>query len=471
MRVETATLEPRPWKWGLAWLAVLGPFFFASYGFANWVTAQRPAIPAIVFGWEHAIPYLPWTIAPYWLIDLLYGISLLLCATRAQLRTHVSRLLFVQIIAVLCFLAFPLRFTFERPAADGAFGWMFAALESFDQPYNQAPSLHVALLVVLWPVYLRALPKPWHGIVHGVALLIGISVLTTWQHHFIDLPTGAWLGCLAVWLFRERRTAGDWRLDRCTDPQRRKLAAYYALGAALLCSTALLGGGAWLWSSWPAASLFLVALVYLFGDGRACGKQPDGSFPAAAWFLLAPYFAGARINAWLWTRTARDPVEVAPGIHLGSIVRPWPHAGESNAAIVDMCAELPAPAAAARHRAIPVLDLTVPSMCELQTAALAIDAERMRGPVLVACALGFSRSAAAAAAWLVHARMAASVDEAIVRIREARPAVVLGPGHVEALRAWHRARQEDTGAMRDLGAPASSPPMPRDPVASHEGAT
>jgi len=446
MHIDDAASEPRPWKQGLAWLAFLGPFFFASYGFANWVTARRSGIPAIVFGWEHAIPFLPWTIVPYWLIDLLYGISLLLCATRAQLRTHVRRLLFVQVAAVLCFLAFPLRFTFERPALDGAFGWMFAALESFDRPYNQAPSLHVALLVVLWPVYLRAVPKRWHTVVHAAALVIALSVLTTWQHHFVDLPTGAWLGCLAVWLLREDRADDDWRLDRSRDPQRRKLAAYYTIGAALPGSLAFLGGGAWLWLLWPAASLGLVSVVQLFGDGRAYGKRPDGSVPAAAWMLFAPYFAGARINAWLWTRRARRADEVVSGIHLGSLVRPWLHVHDGNATIVDLCAELSAPQTAASHRAIPMLDLVAPSASELQAAATAIDAARIRGPVLVACALGYSRSAAAIATWMMHAGMADNPAAAVERIRRSRPAVVLGARHVDALQAWQRTCAAQAGS-------------------------
>ena len=32
-------------------------------------------------------------------------------------------------------------------------------------------------------------------------VLIGASVLTTYQHHFIDLPTGFALGWLCVWLW------------------------------------------------------------------------------------------------------------------------------------------------------------------------------------------------------------------------------------------------------------------------------
>jgi membrane-associated phospholipid phosphatase len=147
------------------------------------------------------IPLLPWTIVPYWLIDLLYGVSLLLCTTRRQLDTHAWRLLLTQLIAVACFLLFPLRCTFERGEVSGAFGWMFAALMSFDQPYNQAPSLHIALLVVLLEPYLRAVPRACQALVVAVALLIGVSVLTTWQHHFFDIPTGLWLGCFVLWVF------------------------------------------------------------------------------------------------------------------------------------------------------------------------------------------------------------------------------------------------------------------------------
>ena len=32
----------RPWRRALLWLALLGPFFFASYGFANWMAGATP---------------------------------------------------------------------------------------------------------------------------------------------------------------------------------------------------------------------------------------------------------------------------------------------------------------------------------------------------------------------------------------------------------------------------------------------
>lgn len=90
---------------------------------------------------------------PYWTIDAFYAVSLFLCRDRAEVGTLGRRLLTAQIVAVLCFIAFPLRFAFMQPAAEGAFGAMFIALAAFDKPFNQAPSLHIALLVILWVHY------------------------------------------------------------------------------------------------------------------------------------------------------------------------------------------------------------------------------------------------------------------------------------------------------------------------------
>ncbi|TXI76023.1 MAG: phosphatase PAP2 family protein [Dokdonella sp.] len=426
----------RPWRRAFAWLAFLGPFFFASYGFATWVSAQRADVGSLVFAWERYVPLLPWTIVPYWLIDLLYGVSLFLCVTRRQLDTHALRLLTTQVLAVTCFLLAPLRCTFERGEVSGAFGWLFDLLTSFDQPFNQAPSLHIALLVVLLEPYLRAAPRRWHGLVYVTALLIAASVMTTWQHHFFDLPTGAWLGCFVLWLLPSDARPLLGRLRLVPDRKRRCLAAAYGGAGLLLGGMALALGGAGLWLLWAAASLALLAVIYLAGDAEAFAKQPDGSLPCAVRCLLAPYLAAAWLNSRWWTRHLAAVNEVAAGVALGRL----PSADQLPAlgvrCVVDLCAELPFPASGLHYASIPVLDLIPPTPGQIERAVQAIDVARRQGPVLVCCALGLARSAVVLAAWLLHAGIAASPAAAIAQVRAARPAVVLGVREVVLLEQW-----------------------------------
>ena len=75
--------QRRPWGRAALWLAGLGPFFFASYGLATYLATQRADVPAIVFAWESAIPLIPWSIVPYWSIDVQIG--------RASCRERVWR--------------------------------------------------------------------------------------------------------------------------------------------------------------------------------------------------------------------------------------------------------------------------------------------------------------------------------------------------------------------------------------------
>ncbi len=449
LRADTAgAAGRRPWRRAIAWLLLLGPFFFASYGFATWVSSQRSDVGFIRFDWERHIPLLPWTIVPYWLIDLLYGLSLLLCRTCRELDTHACRLLATQLIAIGCFLLFPLRVTFDRGAVDGAFGWLFDLLTSFDQPYNQAPSLHIALLVVLLAPYLRVVPRRWHGAVHGVALLIGVSVLTTWQHHFFDIPTGLWLGCLAIWLFPDAGGSPLCRLRPSRDRRRHRLSLIYAAAALTLGSVATLAGGGWLWLLWPAASLAMVASIYLLLDGRAFGKRDDGSMPVAVRWLLGPYLVGAWLNRCWWTRRLAVADVVVPGILLGRL----PSAADLRvlpvATVVDVCAELPCRTPGFAHASVPMLDLVTPDGDQIDAALARLQRALAAGPVLVCCALGLARSALVVAAWLLRSGQAATVGEAVALVHRARPAIALGAPEIAALADWQQ-RQPPAGIAGD----------------------
>ncbi len=442
--IETSTRAPRPWKQAALWLACLAPFFYLSYGVANHLASQRSDVPSIVFDWERSIPFIAWTIFPYWSINVFYGLSLFLCRNRDEVHTHGKRLLTAQLIAVSCFLLFPLRFTFGQPPADGAAGFMFAALRGFDQPFNQAPSLHIALVVILWDLYRRLIPRTWHWLLHLWSLAIVISVLTTYQHHAIDIPTGALLGLFCLWL---------WPLDAASplrhahvtrDPRRLRLTVYYIIGASLCFALAGLGfamfatlGGFALWLCWPGVALMFVSLNYAFFGAHGFQKDAQGHVSIAARWLLAPYRWGAWANSRLWTRGQAQAVPIHGALWLGRM----PSVAQARAlgivAIVDVCAELPAPASMS-IRCVPMLDLIPADADALREAADAIqiqlDATRdSGGKVLVCCALGYSRSAAAVAAWMLRQGHASDVESAIAHIRDARPQLVLHDAHRFAL--------------------------------------
>lgn len=427
-----AARETGLWKRGVLWLLLLGPLFFASYGFANWLTAQREDVGSLVFTWESAMPLWPWSIVPYWSIDLLYGLSFLLPATRREMDRHALRLLTAQVICVACFLLWPLRFTFERPELDGFFGWMFDVLMGFDKPFNQAPSLHIALLVVIWVMFARHTHGLLlRGLLHGWMALIGLSVLTTWQHHFIDVPTGALAGWLCVWLWPNEGRSPLHNLRLAREPQRWRLTLRYGLGSATCAALAVNLGGAWLWLLWPCASLLLVALNYALFGAAGFQKHADGSLSSASTWLLAPYLLGAWVNSRLWTRKHPQPDQVVEGVWLGRV----PSAREAApfVAVLDLSAELPVHLPGKTYRNLPLLDLVAPDSEACRQSAELIEQLRQQGPLLVCCALGYSRSATLVAAWLLHSGRADSVEQAIAMIRAARPRIVLGEAQRKAL--------------------------------------
>lgn len=432
----------RPWRRAAAWLALLAPFFYLSYGLANHLAAARASVPSVAFDWERQIPFWAWTVFPYWSLNAFYGLSLFLARSRRELDRHAARLLTAQCLAVACFIAFPLRYGFGQPPAEGAAGWLFAALRSFDQPFNQAPSLHVALVVILWDLYRRRLTGPLaRALLHGWALLIVGSVLTTWQHHFIDIPTGAALGVLCVWAWPLEARVPMWRAwTGAAAARRRQLARRYAAGALGCVGLAVAGVMAgWPLAAvlgWPALSLALVALNYAGLGVRGFQIDRRGRMHWAARVLLLPYECGARLNARLWTRGLPAAHEVLPGVWVASLERRGGRALPAHA-LLSLCAELPLPRAsrATDARCVALLDLVPARPATLRAVAGGIDAARRAGrPVVVACALGFSRSVAAVACWLVRSGHATDADDALRQIHRVHPRATLDAGWMQALR-------------------------------------
>ena len=430
------------WKWGILCLFFLAPFFFLTYGFANQYAQNLAHVPSLYFDWEKHIPLWPWTIVPYWSIDLFYGLSLLLCWNTFELKQHALRLFLAQLVSIAFFILFPLKFAFERPELSGFFGLMFDVLMGFDKPFNQAPSLHIVLLVILWDFYRRHVSGHWKYAVDLWSLLIGISVLTTWQHHFIDIPTGILVGALCLWLFPVSVKSPFKKDDyQSLTPQHLKLAAYYACGSLVCAILAWFMKGAWLWLFYPSMSLFLVALAYATVRPHFFQKQADGRLTSASRILFAPYSLFAWINSRLWTKKHPEDSEIIriedKTIYLGRI----PSAVEANQydGLFDCCAEL-AVSHEQFYQYYLSLDLIPLQANQLDEAvqhfdqlweAISMQVEPQK--LLIFCALGYSRSTAILCAWLLEKGHVQSVDAAITLIQQARPWIVLKAEQIKHL--------------------------------------
>ena len=333
-------------KISLCKLALVGALFYTSYGLSNYYAASLAYVPEIAFAWERNIPFWAWTIVPYWSLNLMYAAAFFLCRDVREQNRYVARLVSAQIVATTCFMLFPLHFGWPKPPTDGLWGWLFDSLVAFDLPYNQAPSLHIALSIIVGAFYWTRFPKIRLPILLWQSL-IALSVLTTYQHHFIDVPTGALLGWLVLWAipqhgvspfrrpfdtqgrlntskasFCEAKTNEAGFRETKTSPATRsreiKIAMLYLAGAALSALPSLFGG-AWLWMLWVSVSLSVVAFAYLTGNTTVFQKQADGRLSAAATVLLLPYLAGVRLNMAYWLCGKEKTARVRDDVLIGSI--------------------------------------------------------------------------------------------------------------------------------------------------------
>jgi len=159
--------------------------------------------PSIAMAWETHIPFIPEFIIFYHSMSLALIVLFSLPHSRIALYTLVIRLIFVYVVSYVVFLLFPLQFGFDRPEIEGGIflHYMFSILEDIDLPYNQFPSLHISSFVVYWfsikqhlqHRYLKILTAIWF-------LLVIVSVLFVYQHHFLDVVSGIGVGLTVVWL-------------------------------------------------------------------------------------------------------------------------------------------------------------------------------------------------------------------------------------------------------------------------------
>jgi predicted protein tyrosine phosphatase/membrane-associated phospholipid phosphatase len=410
--------------------ALLSLLFLAVYGSLNWLSSQRSDVGTLYFEWERHIPFVPWMIVPYMSIDLFFIAAPFLCRDRSELRALSRRIVFAIVIAGICFLFFPLRFAFERPRADGWLGVVFDWFRSMDQPFNLLPSLHITLRTILAAVYVRHTTGLLRMASHVWFSLIGISTVLTYQHHVLDVVGGFALAACCFYVIRESPT-------KLPVIPNQRTGTYYTLAALSAVAFAVLLWPRGVLLLWPALALVIVAGAY-FGIGPGIYRKTGGRLPLSTKCVLGPVLFGQWLSLRYYQRQCRPWDEVVPGVWIGRKLneREATEAVRCGVrAVLDLTAEFSEakPFLAARYLNVPILDLTAPNQEQLRQMTAFIAEQSTQGIAYVHCKIGYSRSAAAVAAFLLKTGCAATVEKAVATLRRVRPSVVVRSEVIAAL--------------------------------------
>jgi membrane-associated phospholipid phosphatase len=425
--------------------------FMGVYGGCNWVTAHRADVGTWYYSWEHLIPFVPLMIVPYMSIDLFFVAAPFLCQSRDELRALTQRIAFAILVAGACFLLVPLKLAAPRPQVDGWMGAVFRFLHGFDQPYNLVPSLHITLRTILADLYARHTKGPLRDASHVWFSLIGFSTVLTYQHHIVDVAAGFILATVCFYFFREQRASApvinNWRIG-----------VYYFSGACVCAVVSFLGGP---WTAilfWPAAVLAATAAAY-WGIGPAIYRKENGHLPLSTRVLFAPCLIGQwlsllhyrpqgnlwdKVTAAVWIGAKLDDRQAQEAVRQGVT------------AVLDLTSEFSENKAflGVAYKNLPVLDLTEMSTLQLRAAVQFIREHSARGVVYVHCKAGYSRTAAAVGAFLIDSGQAKSIDESLMRMRRARPAIVFRPEVRRALQKFLHTEAVMRLQREQVGTPA-----------------
>jgi len=417
------------WRASL-WLLVLGPGFFLVYGSVNHFTAAREPVASLFLPFERSIPVVPWHILPYMLLDLMFAMSLFMCRSIVELDQHAKRLASAIVLASVCFLLWPLKFGFDRPELDGFWGVLHKQLTEFDLPYNQAPSLHIILLVLVGIIFLRHLPNwlklptlLWCGIIF-------VSVLTTHQHHSIDIITALPVTLFCLCLFPNNKESKFEFLEvRAHDDSH--WVGYLYLVLSIACF--VVGGLLSFWGmllALPGMACALMAAAYLWRDERLLHKAQNGSVP---WYVKCVMFPVVWVQT-LYKISYTSDVNPIDRIIEGVFVARRSNNKEFIEQVkeheiktfIDVAPEFAAPKMPTEidYVALNWLDLAPVRIHQLNIAADELANALDKGCVLIECKLGLQRSVLVLIAYLVkHQKM--TVEQAYAVVLKKRQGAVL----------------------------------------------
>jgi len=399
-------------------LALCSVTFMIVYNIAAWYASKLYYVPSFVLDFEKHIPFISWSIIPYMSSGIFFCLVFFFCKDNEQLEILTKRILFVTIVAGLCFVVFPLRFNLPKPPSNDIISnCFFQFLKMFDSPFNQSPSLHMAYAFIFWTI-LRNLKK-WRLFLMIWLILLGISTLTTFQHHFIDVITGAILAHISFIVFPYSKN--DFRYRNF------HIANYYFLcGWIVIFISVLLNqffGNIWLILLWLAMMIILIGYHYQ-NNNIYFLKNRNGNIPR---FKKVFYFPYLLIYKLFWKlRRNKYPIEILPSIYISS----RPNIEETkflnideNSIVYDLSAEmeeLNRIRNQSNYHFYPFLDIGTFDIDETRKLVNHISDDYIRlpknGKILIHCTMGYTRSTVIAIL-VMRKILSLPLDEAITKIK------------------------------------------------------
>lgn len=261
---------------------------------------------------------------------------------------------------------------------------------------------------------------------------IAISVLTCYQHHFIDVPLGFFVGILISYLLPMQSFE---RISSHDLIKRIKLGSFYLFGSLVLAGPALYFKGGFLWLFWPAFSLLLVALGYFIWGTAIFQKDKNGKISLSSRILLAPYRLGAYLSKLWFTKRLLPHVKITDKIYLGSLPIKNPI---TQICLMDLTAEFDSSSIICNEKVCyPRMDLLPQSPKHIQEAVEDLITLTEKGTVLVCCSLGLSRSATIVIAYLIANKQFKNIQQAKKFVIQKRP-IVLSSKQIYYLQEWQQ---------------------------------
>ena len=124
-------------------------YFAISYLSTGFLAASSLGVSSYRNGLDAYQIFIDWMIIPYSTSILFYCYSILATKNRLDLRILLAKLSWATFIASAFFLIFPAQFSQPLPLIENkVFSVFYSLLHTVDNPYNQAPSLHVIFCVI-----------------------------------------------------------------------------------------------------------------------------------------------------------------------------------------------------------------------------------------------------------------------------------------------------------------------------------